>query len=100
MGEFKQAWADAWQRSPLIRFWNLQWARRMFLAGVGLFCLGMLACVVQWAFNGHVKAGKLYNITAAMAYIGDLVLMLSVILFCIVDVGGDIIRFIKNRKRP
>lgn len=97
----KQAWIDAWERSLLTRFWRTLWLRKMLLAGVGLFSFGMLACVVQWAFNGHRKSGTLYEITGAIAIAGDVLMMLSVCVFCIYEVGGDIIRLIRKfRKRP
>lgn len=99
--EFKQMWADAWERSSATRFWRILWLQKMLLAGIGLFSFGMLSCFVQWALNGHVKAGRLYWFCAGIAVTGDMLVMLSIILFCIVDVGGDIIRLIRKfRKRP
>ena len=95
MGEFKQMWIDAWDRSFVMRFWRMTWLRQFFLAGVGLFCFGMLTCVILWAFNGHHKSGTLYDISGAIAITGDIVMMLSIILFCVIDIGNDIIRFIR-----
>ena len=97
MGEFKQIWVDSWSRSPLVRFWRTLWLRKLLLAGVGLFSFGMLACVVQWAFNGHKKSGTLYEITGAIAITGDMLMMLSIILFCVIDSINTILSF---RKRP
>lgn len=94
-------WVAAWKRSSLVRFWRTSWVRRMLLAGVGLFLLGALACVVQLAFNGHHKSGQLYALSSTVMIIGDMLTMLSIITFCIVDIGSDIIQIIhKFRKRP